>query len=438
MRWRLLPRTIASRLYLILFAGLLLAYALSAGLLFYERYSTATTVMLSSLEQDVATSVALLDSLPADKRAPWLPQLDRRTYRYILGPGQTDGELIGQRAHEVTRLIGEATHAKQPLPANTVSTSPERYQVHLTLSDGEPLTVEVIPAPIPVAQWLPVVLVAQIVLLLLCTWLAVRQVTRPLARLASAAEALNPGAGGQHLQEGGPAEVAKAVTAFNVMQDRIAEHLKERLQILAAISHDLQTPITRMRLRSEAMDESPERDKLLDDLGVMEHLVRDGVAYARSAHGGAEAAMRIDLDAFLDSLVCDYQDVGKPVDFRGHAGVPLLTRPHALRRVVGNLIDNAIKYAGSAELEVSAQADGAISIDVLDRGPGIPEAELDAVLQPFYRLEASRNRDTGGTGLGLAIAQQLAQALGGQLTLHARAGGGLHARLRLLPVRTGE
>ena len=120
--------------------------------------------MLDSLEQDVATSVALLDSLPADARARWLPQLDRRTYHYSLGPGETEGDLVGQRAHEVTRLIAEAIHAKQPLRANTVSTSPERFQVHLQLSDGEPLTVEVMPAPLPVAQWLPVVLVAQVVL----------------------------------------------------------------------------------------------------------------------------------------------------------------------------------------------------------------------------------------------------------------------------------
>lgn len=430
---RFVPRTLAARLYLILFAGLLLAYALAAGLLFYERYTTATTVMLDSLEKDVATSVALLDSLPAEQRARWLPQLDRRTYRYILGPGQSGGELIGQRAHEVTRLVGEATHAKQPLHANTVSMSPERYQIHLSLSDGDPLTVEVIPAPIPVARWLPVVLVAQLALLLLCTWLAVREVTRPLARLADAAESLDPGAGGPHLREGGPAEVAKAVTAFNAMQDRIALHLKERLQILAAISHDLQTPITRMKLRTEAMDDSPERAKLIDDLGVMEHLVRDGVAYARSAHGAAEPAMRIDLDAFLDSLVCDYQDVGKPVAFSGMIGTPVVTRPHALRRVVGNLIDNAIKYAGAAELEVASDRDGTIVIDVLDRGPGIPETELDSVLQPFHRLEASRSRDTGGSGLGLAIAQQLALAIGAKLSLRNRDGGGLQAELVLAP-----
>lgn len=430
---RLLPRTIASRLYLILFAGLLLAHGLSFGLLFYERYVAATSMMLGNLEQDVATSVAVLDRIPATERQDWLPQLERRTYRYLLGPGQTGGELVSARARQVTALIGTALGARYPVQGNTTSTDPERFQVHLSLSDGQPLTIEVTPSVMPIARWLPGVLAIQLGLLLLCTWLAVRLATRPLARLASAAESLSPSLGGQRLEDDGPIEVAKAMSAFNAMQDRIAEYLRERLQILAAISHDLQTPITRMKLRTEAMEASPERDKLIDDLGEMEHLVRDGVAYARSAHGAAEPPVRLDLDAFLDSLVCDYQDAGKTVRLAGSIGVPVVTRPHALRRVIGNLLDNAVKYAGAAELDVTRTTDGSLSIAVLDRGPGIPEQELDAVMQPFYRLEASRNRKTGGTGLGLAIAQQLAASIDGSVSLSNREGGGLKVTLTFRP-----
>jgi signal transduction histidine kinase len=428
-RW--LPRTIASRLYLILFSGLLLAHGLSFSVLFYERYATATTTMLGNLEQGVAMSVAILDRLPPAERRDWLPQLDRDTYHYILGPGQTGGTLASERAQNITRLIAGALGPRFPVHGNTTSVDPERFQVHLALSDGHPLTIEVIPAPLPVARWLPAVFVFQLVLLLLCTWLAVRLTTRPLARLADAAESLSPSGGGQHLQEGGPVEVAKAVAAFNAMQDRIAQHLKERLQILAAVSHDLQTPITRMKLRTETMDESPARDKLIADLDVMQHLVREGVAYARSAHGAAEAPLKVDLDAFLDSIACDYQDTGKQVSLRGSIGIPVATRPHALRRVIGNLVDNAIKYAGAAEIELGKDEHGATAIAILDRGPGIPEHELDSVMQPFYRLEASRNRDTGGAGLGLAIAQQLALSIGATLTLRNRDGGGLRAVLNL-------
>lgn len=427
-----LPRSIASRLYLILFAGLLLAHGLSFGLLFYERYVTATSMMLGNLEQDVITSVAVLERIPASDRAQFLPQLKRRTYHYVLGAGEPGKPELSERAQNIVRLIGSALGPRYPLHADTTSTRPERFQVHLTLSDGQPLIVEVTPSTMPVAQWLPFVLAAQLALLLLCTWVAVRLATRPLAWLASAADSLSPSGGAAPLREGGPTEVAKAVSAFNAMQDRIAAYLSERLQILAAISHDLQTPITRMRLRTEAMDASPERDKLIGDLGEMEHLVREGVAYARSAHGAAEAPIKLDLDAFLDSLVCDYQDTGKPVSLSGTLGAPVFSRPHALRRVVGNLIDNAIKYAGAAELEVGRRGDGgAVEIRVLDRGPGIAAHELDAVMQPFYRIESSRNRDSGGAGLGLAIAQQLALSLGATLTLSPREGGGLQAILSL-------
>lgn len=163
----------------------------------------------------------------------------------------------------------------------------------------------------------------------------------------------------------------------------------------------------------------------------MEHLVREGVAYARSVHGATEASHRINLDAFLDSLVFDYQDMHKQVSLSGKSSVVLDTRPHALRRVLVNLLDNALKFAGSAELAVGSTPTGQLSISVLDRGPGIAEDELVRVMQPFYRVESSRNRGTGGTGLGLAIAQQLAVAIGGSLTLSNRAGGGLCAQIRL-------
>lgn len=159
--------------------------------------------------------------------------------------------------------------------------------------------------------------------------------------------------------------------------------------------------------------------------------MREGVAYARSVHGATEASHRINLDAFLDSLVFDYQDMHKQVSLSGKSAVVLDTRPHALRRVLVNLVDNALKFAGSAELEVGSTANGELSIKVLDRGPGIAEDELVQVMQPFYRVESSRNRGTGGTGLGLAIAQQLAVAIGGSLTLSNRPEGGLCAEIRL-------
>lgn len=430
-RFSWLPRSIASRLYLILFGGLLIAHGLSFGMLFLERYEAATSMLMTNLEQDVVVAVKLLDRLPPEERAHWLPMLRRRTFHYMLGEGEAGTPLASDTSRDMAGMIAAALGPRYPTRATLVSSDPERFQVHLSLSDGTPMVIEVQPSVMPLARWLPYVLLAQLGLLLLCTWLAVRQATRPLARLADAAHTLNPAGDGERLQEGGPTEVAHAVSAFNAMQDRIAQYMRERLQILASISHDLQTPITRMRLRAETMDESPEREKLIDDLGQMQHLVREGIAYARSAHGASEAPARTDLNAFLDSLVCDYVDTGQPVSFGGRIDAPVMTRPHALRRIVANLVDNALHYAGAAEVELGTAPDGHVLIHVRDRGPGIPEDELHKVLEPFYRLEASRNRDTGGTGLGLAIAQQLADSIGASLELRNRKGGGLEAIVRL-------
>lgn len=429
-RW--LPRSMASRVYLIIFAGLMLAQGLLFTLMFYERYETATTVMLDTVEHEVGTSVAMLDRLPAVERADWLGRLQRDNYRFELGEGRPGIPLANERARRVVQRIEKEVGAGYRVRADAVSKEPGHYQVHFTLHDGAPLTLEVMPRGIaPIARWLPVVLAVQLVVLLGCTWLAARLTTRPLTQLAQAAEAMTPTADGPRMSEAGPIEVAQAATAFNTMQDRIARHLKERLHILASISHDLQTPITRMRLRAEGLEEGDARDKILGDLHDMEHLVREGVAYARSAHGGAEAPVRMNVGAFLESLVYDYQDIGKPVTLSESVAGAAMVRRQALRRVLGNLIDNAIEYAGAAEVSAWHAEQGGLCIAVCDRGPGIPDDQLEQVLQPFYRLEGSRNRDTGGAGLGLAIAAQLTRAIGGSLQLSNRQGGGLTATVAL-------
>ncbi|MFW0754785.1 ATP-binding protein [Pseudomonas sp. H11T01] len=425
------PRTLASRLSLIFLVGLILAQGLSFGAQFYERYQSAKSTMLGNLETDVSTSIAILDRLPAAERAGWLQRLERHNYGYLLSEGEPGTPMDLNDVPIAVRSIKDAIGHDYSLVFTDIPGPQKHFQAHLRLGDGSPVTIDVRPSMVPLSPWLPVVLLGQLLLLIGCTWLAVRIAIRPLTQLARAVETLDPNAHAIHLDETGPTEVAYAAVAFNAMQDRIAAYLKERMQLLAAISHDLQTPITRMKLRAEFMDDSPEKDKLWNDLDEMEHLVREGVAYARSIHGSTEVSCRIDLDSFLDSLVFDYQDMGKEVQLSGKNAAVIDTRPHALRRVLVNLIDNALKFAGAAEIVIESKADRSLSILVLDRGPGIAEHELVEVLKPFYRVESSRNRSTGGTGLGLAIAQQLALAIGGSLTLRNRDGGGLCAELEL-------
>jgi len=428
LRW---PATLRARIFLILFVGLAVAYALSFTVLSIERYLTAKELMLGTLENDVATSIAVLDQLPAGERPRFVGRLGRGNYQFVLGEGVPGALDTSRHGAEIAARIEVATGHRFPLSLETIPGDVQRLQAHLSLSDGSPLTIDIMPRGVmPVADWLPYVFIVQMALLMLCAWYAVRQATRPLGRLAEAAETLDPNRRGPALDETGPSEVAHAAAAFNAMRERIAHYLEERVQILAAISHDLQTPITRMRLRADMADDTPERDKLVRDLAEIERLVQDGIAYARSAHSSGEKATRIDLSSFIDSIAYDYQDTGKAVQVSGVVSGTVATKPHALRRILANFVDNALKYAGSAEISV-ARDDGRTVIAVLDRGPGIPDDRLEAAMKPFFRLEGSRNRETGGAGLGLAIAQQLAASIGGAVRLCNRPGGGLAAEIVL-------
>ena len=425
------PRTLMARLFLLFVAGLVLSHAMSFALLFYERYSATRTMMLGDLERDVAVAFDVLDRLPADERPAWLARLSHDNRQYLLGPAQADQPLVLSDALGAAHAIELALQHRRPLTIRAMAGNDRHLQAQVTLADGSPAVLDLHLQMPPLARWIPVVLVLQLLLLAVCAWLAVRLTVRPLTRLARAADAIDLDRKPTPLAETGPSEVAQASAAFNAMQARIASHLAERMRMLGAISHDLQTPITRMKLRTELMDDTPEKAKFENDLAEVQRLVREGLAYARSAHGNLEAPARIDLPALLDSLVCDYQDTGRDVTLSGTHDSPIVTRPHALRRVLGNLIDNAIKFAGSAELRIESRGRQDVSIHVLDRGPGIPAHELEAVLQPFYRVEGSRNRDTGGTGLGLAIARQLATVTGARLVLSNRAGGGLAVEVRI-------
>ncbi|MEG3129960.1 ATP-binding protein [Pantoea cypripedii] len=428
---RLWPRSLLSRLVLIVLLGLVLANGMTVVSLMIERMSSAKTVMLGNLEYDVATSVAILDHLSPSERPGWLAKLARGNYRYELSPGQAGPWPDSWRARDAIRSLQETLGGHYPLTFSNIPGPKLHIQAHITLHDGAPLTLDLWPRMPAIARWLPVVLFAQLLLLAFCAWIAVRQVVRPFMRFTEAVEGLKP-TRASIMPESGPAEVQQAARAFNAMQLRIQDHLKERAQILAAISHDLQTPITRMKLRVE-MSEQPElRDKLLGDLDNMSRLVREGIDYARSAQIPDETPQRVSLNAFLDSIACDYQDVGKAVTFLPCSGKDNFNvRQQALRRIMTNLIDNALKFGHQAEVLLLNGADGSMAIHVRDNGPGIPEAELDAVLEPFYRVENSRNRHTGGTGLGLAIAAQLVSQMAGSLTLSNRAQGGLDVQILL-------
>ena len=214
------------------------------------------------------------------------------------------------------------------------------------------------------------------------------------------------------------------------MQERLRRLIESRTRMLAALSHDLRTPLTLLRLRAEEVADTDERDKMLATIGEMDEMIGATLAFARD-EVRAEPRRRVDVAALLASVVDDMADAGLPVTMA--PAPPLIhdCQPGALKRAITNLLDNAVKYGKRARVDDPRDARKTIEITIDDDGPGIPEAELPRVFQPFYRVEDSRSRDTGGTGLGLAIAQSIVQAHGGELTLANRPGGGLRACIKL-------
>jgi two-component system osmolarity sensor histidine kinase EnvZ len=280
-----------------------------------------------------------------------------------------------------------------------------------------------------------VVLAAAIVLVLVTATILARRVTGPLERLAGAAEQVARGGSPSPLPETGPRELANLARQFNEMSRQVQELLANRTLLLAGISHDLRTPLTRLRLALELLPEEADAelvDRMERDLGEMNALIRQAVELGQTLGAGERHA--VDLGKVLADLAA-----GRPrIDFR--SGEPCLHRVNelALRRIVGNLLENALRYSTArVELNLDCRHRPPV-IFVIDRGPGIPEAEREAVFRPFYRLEQSRNRRTGGSGLGLAVARQLAIANGIEIHLGPRRGGGTVATVTLPPAVGAE
>lgn len=427
------PRSLFGRLMLIWLLGLTIVLGVSSALYVGERGRAARDTMFEHMALDVVTVVALMDSLPAAQRAEWLERLERSRYRFRLAPLPAGKPLGEDFDHPAWTQLRQGLSGR-PLTLRAAFGGDHRHPtlyLGTQLADGSPFLVEAM-APLPTAPPSRTIaaMAAIIFGVLFLTWLAVRIATRPLSRLAKAAEGLGLDLDQTPLPEDGPLEVRRAASAFNRMQARLRQLFDERTRILAAVSHDLQTPITRLQLRAEMMEDPALRDKVLADLADMQALVEEGLAYAGSTAAPREPEVRTDLDALVASLVADYTDAGRRVSLAGHCGHPVNTQPRKLRRLLGNLVDNALKFGGSAEMTLGNNS-GPLVITVRDHGEGIADAELEKVFEPFYRLESSRNRETGGTGLGLAIARQLANSLGAELSLRNHPDGGLEAQLSL-------
>jgi signal transduction histidine kinase len=267
----------------------------------------------------------------------------------------------------------------------------------------------------------------------LTVW-AVRRLTAPVRTLAAAAEALGRDVNAPPLPETGPSEVATAAAAFNTMAARIRRFVQDRTELLTAIGHDLRTPITRLKLRAEFVEDDEQRNKILADLEELEAMVSATLVFGRDARSG-EPVSQIDLAELLRTVLDEAGDArpeaAERLAYEGPAHLTVQARPLSLKRALTNLVTNAVTYGGSAHVRLLTPSDGMATIEIEDDGPGIPPGELERVFEPFHRGEPSRNRETGGVGLGLPIARNIVRAHGGDVVLANRPAGGAKATVTL-------
>jgi len=435
------------RVFLVIIGGIVASALLTAALADREGRRTFAQVRAAHTADRIEQLVGALEAVPPEVRPTLAATLGRgMTAQFAArdAPQQeSDAELTSALIEELgqdrnvaatagTRGDCVTPEGNDSAPASPVA--PSCQIVSLTLRDGTPLRLVLRPQPDfswsrpHSSRWLLYAIMFPLCLGLLA-YVVARMATRPLGRLAQAATALGGDINQPPLPESGPSEVRHAAAAFNVMQARIRSYVEERTEMLAAIAHDLQTPLTRLRLRLEKVADETLRDKLVADLSAMQGMIREDLDLAMSLDTGG-MMQRVDLDSLLSSVCADAVDTGQDVTLSGQTRASIPAIPIALQRCLANLIDNAVKYGGYARVTTAREGNEAV-IRVRDGGPGIPEAQIGKVFDPYYRIEASRSRETGGTGLGLTIARNIARKHGGTLVLHNASGGGLECTLTL-------
>ncbi|CAA6606157.1 Signal transduction histidine kinase [Rhodospirillaceae bacterium LM-1] len=456
MRLKIWPQSILGRALAVLSIGLVASHLAALAL-----YSGNRDEALSSLggrqtaERIVGLASAMEEATPAERE-----KLARRMSRHgLMIIWSKDPMVTRERDRGVSNAIASELRRIAP-PGTDIRVQPARFDdlyqqnmgpgmrgpgqgpgtsfmhdrsflISLKLADASWLNVLAAAAP-PDALWRGRFLLGfaatTLVTLLLAAW-AVRRAVLPLRLFANAAERLGTDISAPPLTESGPLEVKRAAHAFNRMQERLKRFVDDRTRMLAAISHDLRTPLTRMRLRAEFVDDEDMRAKMLADLDEMEAMIGATLAFARDDAKGEER-VPVDLAAMLAGLAAEATEAGQKVSLGGLTQATVQAAPMALKRALSNLIGNAVNYGGAAAITL-AQSPGHFDIHIEDDGPGIPEDLHEQVFAPFFRVEGSRSKETGGVGLGLSVARGILRGHGGDVTLANRKDGGLRVTASL-------
>jgi signal transduction histidine kinase len=431
---RLLPGSLAGRTTFTLLAGLLMFHLGSVWLLQQGVHGAVEDGRVEQVAERLAATRRTLSALPEEVRETAARALSSPTLdiTWLRGPPEDalDEATLAPLRNRLERLAPQLGGLRVGYAA--MASEGRRVQGGVPLSDGtwaafaSPVLEDTVSTPTHSSL---ASLSAMAIGIVLASILVVRWITNPLRRLVEAAEGFGKGGAPVLMPEDGPREVREAARTFNAMQARIHRLIADRTQALAAVSHDLRTPIQRLRLRAGFLEDAETQSAIDADLDEMESMVEATLAYLRG-EAEAEEPRPADLAAILRTLCDDAADRGDAVTYGGPDRVPLRLRPVAVKRAFANLIDNAMKYGGGARVTLENEPEAA-TVRVEDDGPGIPDGALETVFEPFHRLEESRNRSTGGTGLGLTIARQVVQGHGGTLTLANRPVGGLAAVVRL-------
>ena len=456
MRLRFFPRSLAGQLSVLLIAAVLIAQMVTLAFFAESRRTAIDAAAREQVLGRIATLANLIEETPAGQRERILAALGTSRISYSVAPEPlVQGESVvwpdAEPRDKFAEIFGADREARAKFAANDRDEGDPHPMMHgngfgprgrlmkpwpptlalsVRLSDGAWLNSETL-LPRPQLWAWPVVVstLLTVIAISLVMALSVRRITKPLRELAQASDKLGRGEGVPDLPERGPEEILRANRAFNAMQARVSRFVAHRTRMVAAISHDLRTPLTSLRLRAEFIDDDETRERMVDTIDEMTRMAEATLTFARD-DATAEDSRNTDLVALVEAVSADFSDLGNDVTVEGPEHLYLSVRQVSLRRALRNLVENAVRYGVRARVRLE-RLPHAVIIAVDDDGPGIPEDKMEEVFAPFTRLETSRNLETGGVGLGLATARSIVRAHGGELTLANRPGGGLTAAIHL-------
>jgi two-component system osmolarity sensor histidine kinase EnvZ len=430
---RLLPRSLFGRSLMIIVTPLILLQVVSTWVFYDSHWDTVTRRLAQSVAGDIAAVIEMMGENPTPAHYARVFEIAQRKLQLdiVFKPDfalPSSPILIRQNLVDEKLSAALAEFVGKPFLIDTRSLEKE-VEVQVQLPDGI-LHVELPRRRLFSSTTYVFILwmVGTSLILFAVATVFMRKQVRPIGRLADAAEAFGKGRDVPDFRPEGASEVKQAAGAFLVMRDRIKRQITQRTEMLAGVSHDLRTPLTRMKLQLALLGDGPDSDELNSDIAEMERMLNGYLAFARGE--GAELPVETDLAGLLEDVVGNARREGAVVDLDAESDMLVPLRPDAFRRCLANLIANAQRYAHRVAIAATRRG-GAIEITVDDDGPGIPSDKREDVFRPFFRLDPSRNPETGGIGLGLTIARDVARGHGGDLTLDDSPLGGLRARLRL-------